>query len=79
MDERRQDLLKEIRFLDRSGRLLGGADGLIDVARRFWWVRPFLPLTRLPGVLPLLRRAYAHLAARRHCTLPLRRAATVRP
>lgn len=78
MDERRQDLLKEIRFLDRSGRLLGGADALIDVTRRFWWARPFLPLARLPGVLPLLRRGYAYVAARRHCAFPLRHAAIAR-
>jgi predicted DCC family thiol-disulfide oxidoreductase YuxK len=51
-----------------DGRVFAGADAVPELLRllpapRRW----FAPLFRLPGVLPLARRVYARIAARRHC------------
>ena len=70
--------LSEIKLRMRNGVVLGGADALLEVARRIWWAMPVTWLSRLPGVMPLLRRLYRFIAARRHClngtcALPRRR------
>jgi len=64
---RNEPLLKEIRFLTAQARLAGGADALIEVARRFWWARPVVWVGKIPAVMRLLRRGYEAVAARRHC------------
>ena len=61
------DLLREMRVLLVDGRNLGGADALMEIARRIWWAWPLWISSRVPGVLPLLRAVYRGLAARRHC------------
>ena len=66
---RNQPLLKEIRFLSEEGKLTGGADALVEVARRFWWARPVVWAARIPTVMQLLRRGYEAVAARRHVRL----------
>jgi alginate O-acetyltransferase complex protein AlgI len=66
---RNQPLLKEIRFLSEEGKLTGGADALVEVARRFWWARPVVWAARIPTVMQLLRRGYEAVAARRHCSV----------
>ncbi|HEY6227861.1 MAG TPA: DCC1-like thiol-disulfide oxidoreductase family protein [Verrucomicrobiae bacterium] len=69
---RDEPLLKEIRFLSAGGKLTGGADALVEVARRIWWTRAAVWMTKFPGVMWLLRRGYAAVAARRHCLVTRR-------
>jgi alginate O-acetyltransferase complex protein AlgI len=71
--------LREMIVLTRDDRRFGGADAALHLAGRFWWGRPLTWLAVLPGVKPLLRRAYAEIAARRSCAggacaLPAKRA-----
>lgn len=57
----------EMKLVLPDGRVIGGADAEVAMARAVWWLRPLTFLTRLPGVMPLLRRAYRKVAANRHC------------
>ena len=57
----------EMKLMQPDGQVIGGADAVVAMARAVWWLRPLTFLTRLPGVMPLLRRAYRKVAANRHC------------
>ncbi|MFN7139777.1 MAG: thiol-disulfide oxidoreductase DCC family protein, partial [Limisphaerales bacterium] len=61
------NLLEEMKFLDARGRVHGGADALLAMARLFWWAWPFFFLGQLPGVKPVLRFVYRKFAAKRYC------------
>lgn len=50
-----------------DGRVYAGADAAPEVLRLMPRKRWLAPLFRLPGVLPVARRVYAWIAARRHC------------
>src|SRR5262249_33991507 len=63
-----EHLLDEMRLLLPDGRVLGGAEALVAMARRFWWGRLLAPITRVPGVMQVLRRLYRPAASRRHCS-----------
>lgn len=66
-------LLAEMRVLTVSGRVLGGADALVYLARelgasrRSWWAQPLTIVSKLPVVMPVLRFAYRWVARRRYC------------
>lgn len=60
-------LLREMRLLLADGRSLGGADAVVEIARRIWWAWPLWLFSRVPGVRPLLRAVYRVIAANRHC------------
>ena len=45
----------------------GGADGVMQIARRVWWARLLYLISRLPGVMVLFRAIYRWVAARRYC------------
>lgn len=59
--------LGEMRLLLTDGRNLGGADAIVEIARRIWWAWPLWAISRFPGAMPVLRAAYRMLAANRHC------------
>jgi predicted DCC family thiol-disulfide oxidoreductase YuxK len=61
-----QEIPDEINFLNGE-QISGGADALIDIARRIWWARPLALLATVHGVRTLLRWIYRAIAARRHC------------
>lgn len=63
-----QELLREMRFLHGDGRHFGGADAGIELAKEIWWARPLVWLSKIPGMMPVLRRAYHWIAAQRSCT-----------
>lgn len=70
-----EKLLEEMRVLTKDGVQVGGADAVVYLARRIWWATPLYAASLIPGVLPLLRRGYRWIAARRHrfsrtCALP---------
>ena len=60
------ELPNELKLFTRKGRLLGGADALLYVAKYLWWARPLWLIAFLPGVRPLLRVIYRWVAKRRH-------------
>jgi predicted DCC family thiol-disulfide oxidoreductase YuxK len=61
------ELLREMRLLLRDGRVFGGADAILQLARAIWWAWPLVAMARVPGVNRLLRAAYRAVAARRSC------------
>ncbi len=51
-----------------DGRKLGGADGIVAIARRLWWGWPLYAVAQVPGVMNLMRVVYRYIAARRACS-----------
>jgi predicted DCC family thiol-disulfide oxidoreductase YuxK len=62
------ELLREMRLVMADGTHSGGADAAVALAREIRWARPLVWLSRVPLVMPALRRLYRWIAARRHCT-----------
>lgn len=60
-------LFARMHLLTAAGRRFAGADAFIEIARHARWARPLAAVARVPAVLPLLRRCYDWLAARRYC------------
>ena len=63
----REELLRELRFLDSDGTVYGGAKALLVLAREIAWARPLLWLSRVPGMDAGLDAAYRWVAAQRNC------------
>jgi len=62
-----EELRRELKLLRADGRVLGGADAVLAIAQRAWWLWPFATLARLPGAIHIARAVYRRIAARRHC------------
>lgn len=62
------ELLLEMRVLLSNGQQTGGADAAVALAHEIWWARPLVWLSKLPGVMPVLRSAYRWIAAHRKCS-----------
>jgi predicted DCC family thiol-disulfide oxidoreductase YuxK len=60
-------LLREMHLSLAGGRNLGGADAVVEIARRIWWAWPLWLFSRVPGVRPFLRAVYRVIASNRHC------------
>jgi len=58
-------LLAEMRVITPTGAVFGGADALAHISNAI--CKPLAWLTRLPGAMPLLRRAYPYVARNRGC------------
>jgi predicted DCC family thiol-disulfide oxidoreductase YuxK len=63
----KQELLREMRFLHCDGTQFGGADAAIEIAKEIWWAGPLVWLSKIPGMMPLLRSGYHWIAAQRSC------------
>lgn len=59
--------LDEMKLLADDGQIYGGADALLQIARRIWWVWPLFALAQIPGTRILFRAIYRRVAANRHC------------
>ena len=59
--------LTEMKVLTHEGRVLGGAEAAVYLARKIWWASPLWVTAHLPLGMSLLRRAYAWAAANRTC------------
>ena len=57
----------EIQLELAGGRLLSGADAVMWLARRVWWLSPLGLIGWLPGVRRLTQWAYAWVARNRYC------------
>lgn len=72
------DGLTQAWFVDKNGRLTGGAAAINQALRYCWWLRPFTYLYPLPGMRPLQDWAYRWVAQNRYrlpgstpqCALP---------
>ncbi len=63
----REELLFEMRFLLSNGSQFGGADAAVALAREIWWARPLLWISKIPGMMEILRKGYRWVAANRSC------------
>src|SRR5258706_12970014 len=63
----REELLFAMRFLLSDGSQFGGADAAVALAREIWWGRPLLWVSRIPGMMEVLRKGYRWVAANRSC------------
>jgi predicted DCC family thiol-disulfide oxidoreductase YuxK len=63
----REVLLRELRFLLSDGTQYGGADAVVALAQEIWWWRPLVWLARVPGMMAMMRKGYAWVAAQRSC------------
>jgi len=59
--------LLELKILTPDGKIVGGAEAMVYLARLVWWGWPLRLLWRVPVCQPLLERVYAWFAERRHC------------
>jgi predicted DCC family thiol-disulfide oxidoreductase YuxK len=57
----------EMKLLTDARQIFGGADALLQIARRIWWTWPIFALAKIPGITPLFRVTYRWLAANRTC------------
>ncbi len=62
-----EELLREMRVLCGSGKVLGGGDALIFLWGSIWWCWPLWLVAHLPGARWLIGRAYRWVAANRSC------------
>jgi predicted DCC family thiol-disulfide oxidoreductase YuxK len=63
----RPELLLELRFLLSDGSQYGGADAVVALAREIWWWRPLVWLSKIPGMMDVLRAGYRWVARQRSC------------
>ncbi len=61
-----EELLREMKLIVRDGRVLGGADALVELAREIWWGWPLFALAQLPGAKAVMRMVYRWIARNRH-------------
>lgn len=59
--------LAEMKLLTADGRVFGGADAVIHLARFIWWAWPVFVLAQIPGVRTILRGTYRWVAKSRAC------------
>jgi len=62
------ELLLEMHLLLTNGQQTGGADAAVALAYEIWWARPLVWLSKLPGMMDVLRSAYRRIAAHRKCS-----------
>ena len=59
--------LSEMRLRLADGTVFGGAQAVVEIARRIWWAWPVWAISRLPGAMRPLDAGYRWLARRRRC------------
>ena len=63
----RDELMREMQFLLSDGSRYGGADAAVALAREIWWGRPLLWISKIPGMMEILRKGYQWIAGKRSC------------
>jgi len=59
--------LTEMNVLTPDGKVMGGADAVVFLARFVWWAWPLYALSWFPGMKVILSRVYCWLSRRRIC------------
>ena len=59
--------LDEMKLLAHAGKISGGADARVQIARNIWWAWPLFALAQIPGAKILLRAGYHWVARCRSC------------
>src|SRR2546427_6501726 len=59
------DLMKEMQFLLSDGSRYGGADAAVELAPEIWWAAPMVWVSKIPGMMEVLRKGYQWVAANR--------------
>jgi len=54
----RDELLRAIRYLSSDGNHYSGADALVALAHEFWWARPVVWMSKIPGGAWMMRAGY---------------------
>jgi predicted DCC family thiol-disulfide oxidoreductase YuxK len=62
-----EDLLWEMRVATADGKIYGGAEAIVFLARQIWWAWPFYAAAKLPGVPRILDACYRWFADHRTC------------
>jgi len=62
------ELLREMRVATSEGKIYGGAEAVVHLARQIWWAWPLFAASRLPGVSRLLDAGYRWFADHRTCS-----------
>ncbi|HSY74670.1 MAG TPA: hypothetical protein VK810_04305, partial [Dongiaceae bacterium] len=59
--------LTEMKLLAADGKIYGGADALLQIARQIWWAWPLFALAKIPGMIFTFRAIYRCIESRWHC------------
>lgn len=62
-----EDLLREMRVATVDGKIYGGAEAIVFLARQIWWALPLYAAAKLPGVPRVLDAGYRWFADHRRC------------
>jgi predicted DCC family thiol-disulfide oxidoreductase YuxK len=62
-----EDLLVEMRVATADGKIYGGAEAIVYLARQIWWAWPLYAVAKLPGVPRILDAGYRWFADHRTC------------
>lgn len=62
-----EDLLREMRVATGDGKIYGGAEAIVYLARQIWWAWPLYAAAKLPGVPRILDAGYRWFADHRTC------------
>lgn len=63
----RDALMLEMRFLLSDGSQYGGADAAVALGKEIWWGRPLVWISKIPGMMEILRKGYRWVATSRSC------------
>lgn len=63
-----EDLLREMRVATVDGKIFGGAEAIVYLARQIWWAWPLYAAAKLPGVPRILNACYRWFADHRTCS-----------
>jgi len=66
-----EDLLREMRVASTDGKIYGGAEAIVYLARQIWWAWPLFAAAKLPGVRRILAAGYRWFADHRTCSAGL--------
>lgn len=59
--------LVEMKLATNDGNIFGGADAMLQIARRIWWAWPLFALAHIPGAKMVLQKMYLQIAENRCC------------
>jgi predicted DCC family thiol-disulfide oxidoreductase YuxK len=61
-------LLREMRVVTATGKIHGGAEAIVYLAKQVWWAWPFFAAAHIPGGSQILDVGYRWVADHRPCS-----------